>query len=225
MTNIKLSKRMLAIANMIDKCNCVADIGCDHALLDIYLVQNKIASKAIASDIVKGALNQARKNIMINNITEIDLRLGDGLSTIRDDDKIDYLILSGLGIIKINQILKNGYNKLKNIDNIIIQSNTGISSIRESVCDLGYFISDETIVKDNKIIYVVIKFKKGSKKYSKNDLFFGPILSKKKDELYNEYYQSILNKNIAILNTIPKKSFFRRRKLKHINKLIIKKLH
>ena len=41
---INLSKRLKEIANLMDKNSVIADIGCDHALLDIYLIQNKILS-------------------------------------------------------------------------------------------------------------------------------------------------------------------------------------
>ena len=45
-----LSKRLNAIAEMVDT-NVLYDVGCDHALLDIYLVQTKKNIKVIAPDI------------------------------------------------------------------------------------------------------------------------------------------------------------------------------
>ena len=42
MINIKLSKRLSAIASLVDKNAILADIGCDHALLDIFLIKEKI---------------------------------------------------------------------------------------------------------------------------------------------------------------------------------------
>ena len=63
MTNIKLSKRLSAIASFVLNNAVIADIGCDHALLDIYLSKNNIIKKSFAIDITKGALNQADKNI------------------------------------------------------------------------------------------------------------------------------------------------------------------
>ena len=41
----------------------MVDIGCDHGLLDIYLVQTNKNIKVIASDINKNALSNAIKNI------------------------------------------------------------------------------------------------------------------------------------------------------------------
>ena len=37
MTSIKLSKRLNEIAKLVNKDSILADVGCDHALLDIYL--------------------------------------------------------------------------------------------------------------------------------------------------------------------------------------------
>ncbi|MDD5827054.1 MAG: tRNA (adenine(22)-N(1))-methyltransferase TrmK, partial [Bacilli bacterium] len=60
---IKLSPRLSGIAEFIkDDCSMV-DIGCDHGLLDIYLVQNKKNIQVIASDVNENALNNAKKNI------------------------------------------------------------------------------------------------------------------------------------------------------------------
>ena len=41
MINVKLSKRLKAIADLVDKDSKIIDVGCDHALLDIYLLKNK----------------------------------------------------------------------------------------------------------------------------------------------------------------------------------------
>ena len=42
---IELSKRMKAIAEMVPKSGVVADVGCDHGFVSIYLVQNAVADK------------------------------------------------------------------------------------------------------------------------------------------------------------------------------------
>ena len=58
---IKLSNRLAAIASLVPLKSSVIDIGCDHALLDIYLYQNKQVEKIIASDINENALNNAKE--------------------------------------------------------------------------------------------------------------------------------------------------------------------
>ena len=62
--NIKLSKRMKKIADMVTPGRVTADIGCDHGLVSVYLVKNNIAPHVIAMDIGQGPLESARKNIL-----------------------------------------------------------------------------------------------------------------------------------------------------------------
>lgn len=222
MTKINLSKRLLAVANMVQKGSILLDVGCDHALLDIYLSQNKIVKKAIATDIAIGALNQAKKNISISNISNIETRLGDGLEILNKEDNVDTITISGLGNQKIISILKNNKNKLNRVNNIIIQSNTGYYDIRKNIIKLGYYIEKEVLVKENNIIYVIISFKKGNRIYSRKKLFFGPVLLKNKNELFNELINNEINKNNFILKKLPKEKFIKKIRLKIIN-FVLKK--
>ena len=41
----------------------VIDVGCDHALLDVYLVKNNIVKNIIVSDVSKNALDSGISNI------------------------------------------------------------------------------------------------------------------------------------------------------------------
>ena len=59
---IKLSKRLECIASFIEIDDDVLDIGCDHALLDIYL-SKKYFKTYYASDLRESALDMARSNI------------------------------------------------------------------------------------------------------------------------------------------------------------------
>lgn len=221
---IKLSDRLSVIADYVDINATIIDVGCDHALLDIYLVQNKKIKKAVACDIKEGALNQARKNISIYNIDNIDLRLSDGLDCINKEDNIDTIIISGLGDNKIINILNNN-KKLHNIDTIIIQSNTGVNKIRKYLTKINYHIENEKLVKENNIIYTIIKFKKGYYKYSNKQLEYGPILIKEKSELFNELINNMINSNNRIINKLPNSKIIKKIKLifKNITLKILKK--
>lgn len=224
MTRLKLSKRLTAIADFVDKKSTVADIGCDHALLDIFLVENKIINKAIACDITEGAIKGAKNNLTKYNISEnlIELRLSNGLDNISYKDKIDTIVISGLGNAKIIDILKQDVSKLNNVDTLIIQSNTKPFKIRKEITAFGYYINEETLIKEKGIIYTITKFKKGNKRYSKKDILYGPILRKNKSVLYNEYISSLIENNNKIYKNIPNKSFLKKIKLK-IKNISLKK--
>lgn len=222
MTNIKLSKRLSVIASLVPENAVIADIGCDHALLDIYLSKKKIIKKSFAIDITKGALNQADKNIKLYNAKNIETRLSDGFEKIDIKDNVDTVIMSGLGDAKIINILKEAEEKLNKVNNIIIQSNVGVSNIRVYLTCNGYYIDNEKLVKENNIIYTVISFKKGYKRYTKKEKEFGPVLLKNKDELFNELIINRINKNNYIINKLPKNKLIKKMFLK-INNHKLKK--
>ena len=220
MTNLKLSNRLLKIASLVKNHDVIIDVGCDHALLDIYLTKNKIVKKAIATDITNGAINMALKNVSYYDCLNVDVRLGDGLDTLKKEDKVSLIIMSGLGNQKIVSILNNNKEKISNVNELIIQSNTGYYELRKEVVKLGYFIEDEVLIKENNIIYVIIKFKKGKRRYSNKQLYFGPILLKNKDTLFKELISKDINKNKLILDNLPSKKVLKRLELN----LKIKKL-
>lgn len=222
MTNIKLSKRLSVIASLVPENAVIADIGCDHALLDIYLSKKKIIKKSFAIDITKGALNQADKNIKLYNAKNIQTRLSDGFEKIDIKDNVDTVIMSGLGDAKIINILKEAEEKLNKVNNIIIQSNVGVSNIRVYLTCNGYYIDNEKLVKENNIIYTVISFKKGYKRYTKKEKEFGPVLLRNKDELFDELIINRINKNNYIINKLPKNKLIKKMFLK-INNHKLKK--
>ena len=52
------------VSSLLDKGNVICDVGCDHAYLPIYTIENGLFSKAIAMDIKKGPLDKAEENII-----------------------------------------------------------------------------------------------------------------------------------------------------------------
>lgn len=212
---IKLSKRLASIASNIDKEDKVVDIGCDHGYLSIYLKAVNGNKVVIATDINENALNMAKKNINKNSIL-IETRLGNGLDVIKHNE-VDTIIISGMGGNTILNILKK--NKLKYIKKIVIQSNTDIPLIRKYINKLGYTIKNEQLIIDKNIYYIIITFTKGRHKYTKKELYFGPILLKENNYLFNEKKAIELNKLEEILKKIPSKKIITKYKLKKLIKL------
>lgn len=221
---IKLSPRLESIAKEIpDHCSMV-DIGCDHGLLDIYLLQQKQDIQIIASDVNQNALNQARKNIkryhLDNRITTI---LSDGLSNI-DTEKINMIVISGMGAHTIVSILYRDLKKLKNVDKLILQSNNDLDFLRYKVTKIGYYIEKEVLIRDSGIIYTIIVFRKGTKIYTKKQLYFGPYLLKENSILFQEKCRLELKKMEGFYPLIPKNKFHHRHKIswriKMLNKVL-----
>ena len=51
MRELQISRRLLAVAGFVGKGCIVADIGCDHGYIPIYLLQRGQIPKAIAMDV------------------------------------------------------------------------------------------------------------------------------------------------------------------------------
>lgn len=200
---MKLSKRLKAIAEFICEDDRIIDVGCDHALLDIYLKQMYPKINIIASDIHEGAILMAKKNLEKYNLTDqIDLRLGDGLK-IAEAEEYDTIVISGMGYYTIDEILNNS-EKMKNVKKIVIQSNTDVVKLRKSIIKLGYKITREKLIEDNEIVYTIIEFMQGQEKYDYKQIYFGPRLMEEKDDLFKEYYQKKLLKYENLLLQLPK---------------------
>lgn len=220
---MKLSKRLEMVASLVEENKSVIDIGCDHALLSIFIALNKNSKKVIASDNKSGPLLHAKENVEKYKVLDkVKVKLGDGVDPIEED--IDTIIISGMGGMNIVGILKYKTDLFKNVDTIILSPNTDSDFVRREICKLGFFIEEEKLVKDNKIIYPVIRFKKGKKHYKKVEYILGPILIKRKEALFIEYLTNLRNTKSKILEILPKKYIFKKitlkKELKIINKIL-----
>ena len=182
-----LSKRLLKVASLVDT-EEIIDIGCDHALLDIYST-NK-GYKCTAIDNKETVLNITYNNIKESNLLDkINIVCSNGL----DNYKVkgtETVIIAGMGTNTILEILKN--QEFDKINTLIIQSNNDLYKLRKEICK-NYYIDKEIIVFDKKY-YNIIKFKKGKRKYSYFDYYFG--LSNDKNYinyLYNKLYNVYIN--------------------------------
>ena len=218
----KLSKRLEMVANFIDNNDkSVIDIGCDHGLLSIYLANKFKNLKIIASDVNKNALDNAKKNITKCGLNDrIETRLGSGISVINNNDNIDTIVVAGMGTNTIVEFLKCSRDKLVNVNKIIIQSNTDLYFLRKNVTKMGYYIEDEVLVEDKNIIYTVIKFSKGKKKYNYKELHLGPILITKNDILFKKKNDKELNTLKLIIKNIDKGHYLYRFRIKRNIKIL-----
>lgn len=192
-----IDERLKTLVKYVDKKDNIIDVGCDHALLDIYLVQNNITDSVIVSDISNNALQQGINNIKKYNLDDrIDVRCGNGLEVLNNEDDINTIIISGMGTNTILDILNNNY--LSKVNKLIIQSNKDYYLLRSEVNKLGFIISNEEVIVVNNKLYINIIFVRGNKKYSLEELKYGT-----KDMLNKEiYYKYLIDKYNKILNCI-----------------------
>jgi len=220
---MKINTRLKKIGDLVEANSFCLDVGCDHALLDIYLVKRNKNIKAIASDIAEGPLEQAKKNIKRERLEkEIEVRLGDGLNTYSDE--IDTVIISGMGGRNIIGICKNNLKVLKKIKTFILSPNNYQEDVKRFLCKNGFYIENEEFVRDKRFIYQIIIFKKGKKKYTKKEYFFGPVFLVKKGPLFREYYEREMKTREILISLLPKnyryKKFITKKEIEMIKKEI-----
>lgn len=200
---MKINNRLKTIGDLVPLSSYPLDIGCDHALLSIYLVKEKGFSKTVASDNKSGPLKKAKENVNFYKVSDkVKLVNAEGLNSYTEG--INTITISGMGGLNINKILDDNRKYLKNIDTLILSPNNYSLSVKRKLLKLGYHIENETLVKEKNIIYEILVFKKGRKYYSYKKLFLGPILMTKKDNITKEYYQNLLNTKKSLLKALPK---------------------
>lgn len=194
-----IKKRLKAIADLVEE-DLIIDIGCDHALLDIYLVLVK-GIHAIASDCNQNAYEIAKKNIQNYHLEEkIDLYLTDGTKGIPMKEN-STVVIAGMGTTSMKKILSE---MVLYPNQIILQSNNDIKELREYITSIGYYIHNEVVVIEGKIYNVILSCKRGVVHYDETDYELGPIIRQCKNEESKKYLQFLLSQYEKIVQTLPK---------------------
>ena len=223
---MKINDRLKKIGDLVEANSFCLDVGCDHAFLDIYLVQRGENIKAIASDVKEGPLNHARENIKKYHLEDkIECRLGNGLDTY--SDYVDTIIISGLGGRSMIGIFKSHLEVLKKVNTIILSPNNYQEDVKRFLCKHHFYLSNEELVKEGKFIYQILVFSRGKRKYSRREYFFGPVLLEKKGKLFDEYYKRELVSREILIKVLPKnyrwKKFLVKKEIQMLKEEINKK--
>ncbi|MDY5480438.1 MAG: tRNA (adenine(22)-N(1))-methyltransferase TrmK [Peptostreptococcus porci] len=154
---MKLTPRLKYISELVSDGKKIADIGTDHGYIPISLLLDKKISFAILSDINRGPLNNAKKEVTKNNVQNyVDLRLGSGMETLRDGE-VDQVIIAGMGGILISDIIEKKIELSKNLDKLILQPMQAPEELRRYLSKNGFKIIDEHFVREDHRIYEIIE--------------------------------------------------------------------
>lgn len=201
---MEISLRLKTIASMVDKCECVADIGTDHGYIPMYLIKNNVCDRAIASDINKGPVEKARFNIRIEGLEDkIDCRLGGGLSTLKKGEA-QGIVIAGMGGNLIRDIIEEKLNIFKEAEFIILQPVQNPEVLREYIYTKGYKIIDEELCIDEDKFYEIIKIKYDKNIKNVDSIFYevGEKLLEKKHPLIKDFIEYKLQRYIKIVENI-----------------------
>lgn len=152
---INLSQRLRCVAGQVSIGSILADIGSDHALLPVYLLQRGIIVSAVAGEINLGPYLAAQKQVKEAGLqTSIAVRQGDGLEVLAAGEA-NVITIAGMGGQLIVHILSEGSSKLQDVKRLILQPNVGEEQVRRWLFEQGWFLIHEQIVEEDCKIYEI----------------------------------------------------------------------
>lgn len=153
--NIPLSPRLLGCAHFIPPGAVVADIGCDHGYLGIYLLKQNIAKRVIAADVREGPLACVVRNAEKFDCTaQMSFHLSDGVQNIPRD--FDCIVCAGMGadtmisILDAAPWLRNAHYRL------ILQCQSKTHELRRYLSCHGWRITEEAVLQDGRFLYTIM---------------------------------------------------------------------
>jgi len=182
---IELDERLGMLADMVPVCSAAADVGTDHGFLGAWLLENKKCGEMHFLDISAPSLNKAR-----NLIEDMQLEsravfsVGDGLEALTD--KVQAIVIAGMGGITISGIIQRGKKKICGA-RLIMQPNVGIRELRECLMNSGFRVVDERLARAGRRWYVAIAAEEGQAQYTDMELLIGPVLLEKRPPELKEY--------------------------------------
>ena len=162
----------------------VADVGTDHAYLPVYLVATGRADSAVASDINRGPIENAKETVrkygLENKITTL---IADGLDGIEPYHPSDVIIF-GMGGELIATIVDRAKWTREGI-RLILQPMTKPEVLRDYLGEVGFRIVDEMLSEADGRVYQTLcaEYDGIIREQDALTLIFGEFNLKNKDKL------------------------------------------
>ena len=188
---LPLSDRLLCCAEHINGGVRVADIGCDHGYLGIYLLQKGLASSVIAADVNEGPLQSAMRNAMKFGVRQqMTFHLSDGARNIPRD--FDVLVCAGMGADTMIHILQDAPWLQSHRYELILQCQSKTPMLRKYLSDTGWSIAKEAILRDGKFLYTVmqVRWQPDAPRLTAGQCYISPGMAE--SPLLEEYKQRIV---------------------------------
>lgn len=156
---LKLSRRLQTIADYVTEGSRIADIGSDHAMLPVYLLQSNKCPSGIAGELNEGPYEAARKQAVDAGLSKrLSVRQGDGLAVLQPGEA-DTVTIAGMGGSLMSDILEAGAQagKLSGVRELVLQPNVGEDIVRRWLHNHGWYLAEESIMEEDGKIYEIMR--------------------------------------------------------------------
>ncbi len=174
---LNLSPRLLAVASLVKGGGIIADIGTDHGYLPIYLCEQGKVTGAIAADIGKMPLENARKSVEEYSMQDkIQLRLSDGLKELKKDEVAEIIFAGMGGTLIAEKMTETPWTKNKNL-HFIFQPQSRAEDLRRFLFLNGFEILNEISTHEGRRVYIAFDavYTGIIKPFNEADCFIGKL--------------------------------------------------
>ena len=145
------------IAQQVSNGQTLADVGCDHGYLPIWLVQKGCMQRAIAMDINEGPLQRAMEHIEREALgAYIQTRQSNGLEKLSPGEA-DAVIIAGMGGNLTIDILSRGEAIVRTLEQLILEPQSELSGVRAFLRENDYLIEAEDLVLEDGKYYPILR--------------------------------------------------------------------
>ena len=190
----QLSRRLSDIVALVPPCVRVLDIGSDHGHVTSWLLENRVAQTAVATDIHADPAEITRRYLRRQGmIGRAEVIHTDGLHGITLEEG-DVVILSGLGGLEMIRILTEALADHGGVfpakTRFILQPQRSAEELRAFLNRSGFVFEKEMISIDRDKYYIILSVSwTGSApgEYSLGELVLGPCILRDKPEEFIRY--------------------------------------
>lgn len=200
---MKLTPRLLKIAEMVPCSESMADIGTDHAYLPVFLLEQEKIRRAVACDINKGPLQRAASNVAERGrMGDIELRLGSGFEPLIPGE-VDGAVIAGMGGLMMIEIMRHSPHIAASFQWLILQPQNHVAEIKKYVCSHHFRIVRECLAREGNQLYEMMEIIPG--KAEPVTLFeaeIGVTNAYKQDPLFPEHIRKLIRKRNFLIDGI-----------------------
>lgn len=201
-----LGTRLSLIASFVPRGARVADIGTDHALLPIHLLQSGTSPRVIAVEKAAGPLRAARQAVAEAGLEAVcDVRAGDGFGPIAPGE-VDTAVIAGMGGQTIAGVLDAApAGVLNGVSRLILQPMNRAAAVRAWLYGHGWHVVDEGLVEESGRLYELIVAERGAADMPDEVLLeVGPVLWEKKHPLLRRHLAGLAENYAKMLEGIKR---------------------